>query len=73
MTDSARHLAGTFAAKEAVRKTFGDKSALISSFEIQREKSGKPSVWIKGKRSRKISISITHTAKITCAMAFETS
>lgn len=61
--DPVPHLAGTFAAKEAVFKSLGKEKLLFSVIEIRREKSGLPTVWIKNRRQRKILVSISHTNK----------
>lgn len=67
-TDTALHLAGTFAAKEAVFKTLG-KNAALSSIEVRRSKNGSPAVWMNGRRQKSIMISISHTADIAVACA----
>jgi len=67
----APHLAGVFAAKEAVFKTLGRNNILLSLIEIRRNKSGKPEVWIKGHRQKSMSVSISHTAKIAAAIAIK--
>lgn len=63
------HLAGIFAAKEAVFKTLGRSGFLQSSIEIRRGKTGKPIVWIKNRHQKSIIISISHTIKIAIAIA----
>ena len=70
--DSAPHFAGTFAAKEAVIKALGGMRASLSSLEIRRE-GGKPVVWIAGKRSKKVVVSITHSRTLACAIALKMS
>ncbi len=72
-TDAAPHLAGTFAAKEAVIKAQGNLSAPLASIEIRRQKSGKPEVWIKNKRAKSLLVSITHSRDVACAAAIEQS
>ena len=67
--DCAPHLAGTFAAKEAVRKVFGDEPLAFSDIEVRHQASGKPEIWMKGKRSRTVLISITHNATLAIAVA----
>jgi holo-[acyl-carrier protein] synthase len=69
--DSAPHFAGTFAAKEAVVKALGGFHSPLGELEIRREKSGQPSVWIRGKRSTKILVSITHTSTLASAVAVQ--
>ncbi|MDO8743463.1 MAG: 4'-phosphopantetheinyl transferase superfamily protein [Candidatus Azambacteria bacterium] len=65
------HLAGTFAAKEAVFKALGQSNILLSLVEIRRNKSGQPEVWIKNRRQKSILISISHAAKIAAAIAIK--
>ena len=67
----APHLAGTFAAKEAVFKTLRQNNIFLSLIEIRRNKSGKPEVWIKNRRQKLILVSISHTAKIALAIAIK--
>ena len=67
--DPALHLAGTFAAKEAVQKACGTFSTPLVSLEIRRTRTGKPEVWVRGKRSRRLSVSISHTRDVACAVA----
>ena len=71
--DAAPHFAGTFAAKEAVRKAQGNFSMPSVSLEIRRHKSGKPELWIRGRRSLSVLISISHTRTTACAVALKTS
>lgn len=70
--DHAPHLAGTFAAKEAVRKVFGDEPLAFADIEVRHRESGKPEIWINGKRSRTCLVSITHNATIAIAVATTT-
>ena len=65
--DSAERLAGTFAAKEAVFKAVGGQHFL--SYEIRRNKEGKPEVWQKGKRKSSVLLSISHTKGYALAVA----
>lgn len=67
--DPAPHLAGTFAAKEAVRKVYGDKKIGLSDIEVRHHLSGKPEIWVNGKRSRTLFVSISHNATIAIAVA----
>lgn len=67
--DPVPHLAGTFAAKEAVFKAIGQDHLLFSSIEIRREPNGRPSVWIKNRRQKKVLVSISHTNKNCMAVA----
>lgn len=65
--DPVPHLAGTFAAKEAVSKAFNGK---ISSVEVEivRRPHGAPYA-LRNKLKIPISISITHTASVAAAIA----
>lgn len=67
--DPTEHLAGTFAAKEAVWKALGKNNVCQSELEIRRTKTGKPEVWIKNRRQKTIFVSISHTKQISIAMA----
>jgi phosphopantetheine--protein transferase-like protein len=67
--DAASHYAGTFAAKEAVRKATGDISQSFRDVEIIRTPQGKPEVWAGGAPKIGIHISITHTDDIAQAIA----
>jgi len=67
--DPAPHFAGLFAAKEAARKASGAFLVPLSSLEILPDKKGKPEVWISGKRSKELLISITHSRSLACATA----
>ena len=68
--DPAPHLAGTFAAKEASQKAMGDFSSPPHLLEIRRTKDGKPEVWVSGKRSKYLLISISHTLDTAIAVAY---
>jgi len=67
--DPAPHLAGTFAAKEAVQKASGDFTTSPRALEIRRTKSGKPELWRNKRRLTRSSVSISHTGDIACAVA----
>ena len=69
--DAASHFAGTFAAKEAVRKTSGLVKTPMNKIEIRRHKSGKPEVRLSGRRSKSHLISISHNRSIACAIAMQ--
>lgn len=71
--DPAPHLAGTFAAKEAVRKVYGDKPMMLADIEVRHRTSGKPEIWINSTRSRILLISISHNATIAIAIALKQS
>jgi holo-[acyl-carrier protein] synthase len=62
------HLAGTFAAKEAVSKALGVKKFPYIEVEIVRDDAGKPEAFHVGKKLS-ITISITHTDTTACAIA----
>ncbi len=66
--DPAPHFAGTFAAKEAVRKATSHYPA-FAELEVRRRKDGRPEIWARGRRVSSILISITHTDTIACAIA----
>lgn len=70
-SDPAPHLAGTFAAKEAVFKALRKSDLFQSSIEVRREPTGRPVVWIKNRRQRSIFVSISHTATVALAMAIK--
>jgi len=69
--DSSIHLAGTFSAKEAVWKVLGQKNLLMSLIEIRRNKSGQPTVWLRNKQQKSVLVSISHTKKISIAIAIK--
>lgn len=69
--DPGPHLAGIFAAKEAIFKTLGRDDILFSLIEIRRGKNGRPIVWIKNRYQKSIFVSISHTAKIAIAIAIK--
>ena len=68
--DPAPHLAGTFAAKEAVRKVYGDEPITLADIEVRHRASGKPEIWMKGKHSQTLLVSITHNMTNAIAVAF---
>lgn len=70
-TERATHLAGTFAAKEAVSKALGVEKYPFAEVEIRRDKEGKPHAWYK-KKKLPVTISITHTATLAAAVALAT-
>jgi len=69
--DPGPHLAGTWAAKEAVYKTLGQNNLLFSSLEIRREKNGRPTAWLNNRQQKSIAISISHTTKLAIAIALK--
>ena len=66
--DPAPHFAGTFAAKEAVRKATGMTSP-FNEIEVRHASSGKPEIWIRGFLAPYIHVSITHTDSSAAAVA----
>lgn len=62
------HLAGMFAAKEAVSKAMGTEKFPFAEIEIRHEKTGKPIAYHKGKKLA-VSVSIAHTDTIATAVA----
>src|SRR5688572_4432538 len=60
--DPVRHLASTFAAKEAVVKAIGDAQGptTIRQVEISRAPSGRPSASVSGRPDHDLAISLTH-------------
>ena len=71
--DPAPHLAGTFAAKEAVRKVYGNKPMMLADIEVRHQMSGKPEIWINGARSRTLLISISHNSTMAIAIVLKQS
>jgi phosphopantetheine--protein transferase-like protein len=67
-SDPSSHLAGTFAAKEAVSKALGVKHFPFSEIEVRHDNDGKPEAFMKGKKLP-VSISITHSNTIAAAIA----
>jgi holo-[acyl-carrier protein] synthase len=65
--DPLTHLAGTFAAKEAVCKAFGGRY-VIAEIEIVHSKSGVPSAMRK-KKKLAVSVSIAHEKELAIAAA----
>ncbi len=69
-----QHLAGRFAAKEAVFKAMGDPKLNLKDVQILNDKEGKPSCAILNNRSKKIDvhISISHVKTYAVASAIIT-
>ncbi len=61
-------LTGRFCSKEAVIKVYGGR-LYFKDIEVLNEKSGKPIVYVKGKRSD-IKLSISHSKLYAVAVAF---
>jgi holo-[acyl-carrier protein] synthase len=66
--EPAVHLAGIFAAKEAMSKAAGTKRYPLIEIEIRHDKVGAPEAWHKGRKMRG-QISITHTRSLAAAVA----
>lgn len=67
----AQHLAARFAAKEAVWKALNtkNKKLVITDISVKNTRSGKPEVYIKNRRCKKIELSLSHTAEYAVAVA----
>ena len=66
--DVATHLAGHFAAKEAVSKALGVKKFPFAEIEIKHDKNGAPIAY-KSAKKLPILLSITHTKALASAIA----
>lgn len=66
-SDPAPHLAGTYAAKEAVTKAYNGAHPVLS-VEIRHSKKGAPQAW-RGKSKLRVSVSITHEGNLAFAAA----
>lgn len=69
--DPLPHLAGIFAAKEAVSKAMGASKNFLANIEIRHNKEGIPEAWQKNKKIKSISVSITHTNSVALAIAIK--
>lgn len=67
--DPTPHLAGTFAAKEAVSKALDASQQALSEIEITHLPSGMPQVSVKGQKRSDVLISISHTKTTATAVA----
>lgn len=67
--DPAPHLAGSFAAKEAVAKALDASKQFFGEIEIRHTKTGAPVTYKSGKKMKGISVSITHTKAVATAVA----
>jgi len=66
----AVHFAARFAAKEAVWKALaGKKKPAITAITIQNTASGKPEVYIAGKKAKNIDVSLSHSKNYVVAAA----
>lgn len=66
--DPAPHLAGIFAAKEAVYKALGQK-ILQSAIKITHDQNGKPLASLNLRSLASVSVSISHSAQSAVAVA----
>ena len=66
-SNTAQHLAGIYAAKEAASKALGVEKYPFIQIEVRHAKSGAPELWHKNKKL-KAAVSITHTAAMAAAV-----
>ena len=64
-----QHFAVRFAAKEAVWKALGRDKVSLKDISIARDKRGKPSVLLRGRRLRGCRISLSHCDRYATAVA----
>ena len=55
-----QHYAGRFAAKEAIYKALGNPQLSWQDIRITNDRSGQPQCFIRGKKSKKVLLSISH-------------
>ena len=67
-----QHYAGRFAAKEAVYKALGDPKLSWQDIRITNDASGRPQCYIRGKKSKKLLLSISHCKTYATAVAIIT-
>jgi holo-[acyl-carrier protein] synthase len=68
--NAAQYLAARFAAKEAVWKALSTINRFnITDISVRNTKDGKPQVYIKNKKYKRIDISLSHTDKYVAAVA----
>lgn len=65
----AQHFAVRFATKEAVWKALNDTSIALRDIGVRNQPSGKPDVYLKGKRRADIDVSLSHTDEYAVAVA----
>lgn len=65
----AQHFAVRFATKEAVWKALNDTSIALRDIGVRNQPSGKPDVFINGKRRSDIDVSLSHTDDHAVAVA----
>ena len=64
-----QHFAARFAAKEAVWKALGQAGVALKDISVQRDAAGKPSVLLKGRPSKSIQLSLSHSDHYAVAVA----
>jgi len=69
--NKAQHFAVRFAAKEAVYKALGQAELALTDIGVKNLPSGKPEVYIRGKRKPRMAISLTHTDAYAAAVAIK--
>lgn len=62
------HLAGIFAVKEAVKKALGIHHFPFAAIEVRHALSGKPELWLKGRRAKAVAVSVSHTDTVAGAV-----
>jgi phosphopantetheine--protein transferase-like protein len=62
------HFAGIFAVKEAVGKALGVNKFPLTAIEVRHAPSGKPELWLRGKRTKVVAVSISHTDTVAGAV-----
>jgi holo-[acyl-carrier protein] synthase len=69
--NASQHLAVRFAAKEAIWKALSSKNKklFLTDISVVNNKDGKPQVYIKNKKYKKIDLSLSHTKKYVVAVA----
>ena len=63
------HFAVRFAAKEAVWKALGDQSLTLRDISVSRDKLGRPSALVLGKKVPGLDLSLTHSRDYALAVA----
>ncbi len=63
------HFAVRFAAKEAVWKALGDQSLTLRDISVSRDKLGRPSALVLGKKAPGLDLSLTHSRDYALAVA----
>lgn len=62
------HLAGIFAVKEAASKALGVNKFPFAAIEVRHAPSGKPELWLGGKKAKTAAVSISHTDNMAGAV-----